>query len=264
MRKFSRAIVLAFLALLTSVVLGISSAFMAAFALGAVTTTALIVPGTGTPDASAVSNYMEQARSRYLAPFTTCTDSTDCALEGVPYPASFWPLGFIGNWCPGFKCDTWNDSVGTGVEHLDTQLRDLLDSTSNDVVVFGYSQGGAVVSDELGNLGDLTPEQRDRIRVVTIGNAFNPDGGIFTRLGFLPTIPILNITFGPKMPTDTGIPIDSIGFQYDPVMYAPTFWTNPFAMFNALAAFNTVHGYYLAPNGNDPTGGLPYAIPTRS
>jgi hypothetical protein len=167
-------------------------------------------------------------------------------------------LGFIGNWCPGFKCDTWNDSVGTGVEHLDTQLRDLLDNTSNDVVIFGYSQGGAVVSDELGNLGDLTPAERARIRVVTIGNAFNPDGGIFTRLGFLPTIPILNITFGPKMPTDTGIPIDSIGFQYDPVMYAPTFWTNPFAMFNALAAFNTVHGYYLAPNGNDPTGGLPY------
>ena len=255
MRKFSRAFVVAVLALLTSVVMGVTSAFMAALALGA--TTALIVPGTGTPNANIVTNYMENARDRYMAPFTSCTDAT-CDLQGVNYPASFWPLGFIGNWCPGFQCDTWNESVGTGVQNLDGQLRDLLDNTSDNVVVFGYSQGGAVVSDELGHLGDLTPEERARISVVTIGNAFNPDGGIFTRLGFLPTIPILNITFGPKMPTDTGIPIDSIGFEYDPVMYAPEFWANPFAMFNALAAFNTVHGYYLAPNGNDPTAGLPY------
>jgi hypothetical protein len=255
MRKFSRAFVVAVLALLSSVVLGVTSAFMASLALGAAT--ALIVPGTGTPNANIVTNYMENARDRYMAPFTSCTDNT-CDLQGVNYPASFWPLGFIGNWCPGFTCDTWNESVGTGVQNLDGELRNLLDNTSDNVVIFGYSQGGAVVSDELGNLGDLTPEERARISVVTIGNAFNPDGGIFTRLGFLPTIPILNITFGPKMPTDTGIPIDSIGFQYDPVMYAPEFWTNPFAMVNALAAFDTVHGYYLAPNGNDPTASLPY------
>src|SRR5262245_50095717 len=154
MRKFSRAVLVAVLALVTSVVLGATSAFMAAFALGAVGTTALIVPGTGTPDASMVTNYMQQARSRYLAPFTSCTNAS-CHLDGVAYPASFWPLGFIGNWCPGFQCDTWNESVGTGVQTLDGQLRTLLNTTSDNVVIFGYSQGGAVVSDELGNLGDL-------------------------------------------------------------------------------------------------------------
>src|SRR5690242_16893572 len=163
MRKFSRAFVVAVLAILSSVVLGVTSAFMAALALGA--TTALVVPGTGTPNANIVTNYMENARSRYMAPFTPCTDNT-CALEGVNYPASFWPLGFIGNWCPGFKCDTWNDSVGTGVQNLDGQLRGLLNTTSDNVVIFGYSQGGAVVSDELRNLGDLTPEQRARLSVV--------------------------------------------------------------------------------------------------
>ncbi|OBF32942.1 hypothetical protein A5724_20090 [Mycobacterium sp. ACS1612] len=258
MRKTARAFALVLLALLTSTVLGISSAFVAAFALGA--TTALIVPGTGTPNANNVTDYMENARSRYLAPFTTCTDAS-CTLDGINYPASFYPLGFIGNWCPGFKCDTWNKSVGTGVQNLDSALRNLLDNTTDDVVIFGYSQGGAVVSDELGNLGDLTPEQRARIQAVTIGNAFNPDGGIFTRLGFLPTIPFLNITFGPKMPTNTGIPITSIGFQYDPVMYAPTFWGNPLTMLNALAAFDSVHGYYLTPNGNGPTDPIAYGYP---
>jgi len=255
MRKFCRAFVVAVLALLSSVILGVTSAFMASLALGA--TTALIVPGTGTPNANIVSNYMENARTRYMAPFTSCTDNT-CDLQGVDYPASFWPLGFIGNWCPGYNCDTWNDSVGTGVQNLDSELRDLLDHTSDNIVIFGYSQGGAVVSDELRNLGDLTPEERARLSVVVIGNAYNPDGGIFTRLGFLPTIPILNITPSPAMPTDTGIPIDSIGFEYDPVMYAPLYWGNPFSMFNALAAFETVHGYYLTPNGNGPTDPIAY------
>jgi hypothetical protein len=256
MRKPAHALVLVLLALVTSAVLGVTSAFMAAFALGAAT--ALIVPGTGTSNANVVADYRENAADRYIAPFESCTSTDGCDLVGVDYPASFWPLGFIGNWCPGYQCDTWNESVGTGVEHLGTALRAALDNTSDDIILFGYSQGGAVVSDELRNIGDLTPAELSRLSVVMIGNAYNPDGGVFTRLGFLPTIPILNVTFGPPMPTDTGIPITSIGFEYDPVMYAPLYGGNPFAMLNALAAFETVHGYYLTPNGNGPTDPIAY------
>jgi hypothetical protein len=54
MRKSARAIVVVFLALLTSVLLGVASAFMAALALGA---TALIVPGTGTHNILTVIDY---------------------------------------------------------------------------------------------------------------------------------------------------------------------------------------------------------------
>ena len=104
-------------------------------------------------------------------------DHRPCNLQGVDYPASFWPLFFIGNWCPGLSCDKWDVSVGKGVQSLDSDLRDLLDNTSQDIVIFGYSQGGAVVSNELRNLGDLTPTQLKRLSVVMIGNAFNPDGG---------------------------------------------------------------------------------------
>src|SRR5215211_206598 len=64
------------------------------------------------------------------------------------------------------------------------------------------------------------------------------------------------------MPTDTGIPITSIGFEYDPVMYAPLYWGNPFAMLNALAAFETVHGYYLTPNENGPNDPIAYGYTT--
>lgn len=256
MRKSVRILFLVVLGMLGTAVLGAVTALVAAVSLAA---TALIVPGTGTPDANNVTNYMENARDRYMG--GTACDNGGCPDEnlfGINYPASFWPLGFIGNWCPGFQCDTWNESVGTGVQALDTELRDMLTNSSEDIVIFGYSQGGAVVSNELRNLGDLTPEERARLQVVVIGNAYNPDGGIFTRLGFLPTIPILDITPGPAMPTDTGIPIKSIGFEYDPVMYAPLYWGNPFAMLNALAAFETVHGYYLTPNGNGPTDPIAY------
>jgi len=263
MRKSARTFVLVVLALLSSAILGVGSAFMSALALGAAT--ALIVPGTGTPNANIVTDYLSHAADRYIAPFDpSCTSTNGCNLQGINYPASFFPLVIFPSWCRSGPngCDTWNNSVGQGVQALDTQLRGLLADPSQHIVIFGYSQGGAVVSDELRNLGDLTPAQRAQLQVVTIGNAYNPDGGIFTRLGFLPTIPFLDVTFGPPMPTNTGIPITSIGFQYDPVMYAPKYWGNPFAMLNALAAFETVHGFYLTPNGNGPTDPIAYGYTT--
>ena len=241
------------LGILSSAVLGVATALTAAVSLAA---TALIVPGTGTPNANIVENYLEHATDRYIAPFNPSCTSTTCTMTGINYPASFFPLGFIGNWCPGYSCDTWNASVGTGVDNTITALQNLTDP--DGAILFGYSQGGAVVSDTLRKL-EGNP-LLDKVKsVVMIGNAYNPDGGIFTRLGFLPTIPSpLDITFGPPMPTDTGIPITSIGFQYDPVMYAPEFWGNPFSMLNALAAFETVHGFYLTPNGNGPTDPIAY------
>ena len=50
----------------------------------------------------------------------------------------------------------------------------------------------------------------------------------------------------------------AIGFEYDPVMYAPLYWGNPFTVLNALAAFDNVHGFYLTPNGNGPTDPIAY------
>jgi len=260
MRKSARTLAVV-LAVLSSAVLGIVSAFMAAFAVGAAT--ALIVPGTGTPNANIVQNYMPHAADRYIAPFEPCSTADDCNLKGIDYPASFWPLGLIGNWCPGYQCDKWDVSVGKGVENLDTALRTELAKPCpltgcEPIVIFGYSQGGAVVSNGLRNIGDVTPDQLGRLSVVMIGNAFNPDGGFFTRLGFLGHVPLIDITFGLATPVDTGIPMTAIGFQYDPVMYAPLYWGNPFSLVNALAALETVHGYYLTPNGNGPTDPIAY------
>ena len=82
---------------------------MAAFALGAAT--ALIVPGTGTPNANIVENYMEHAADRYVAPFEPCSTTDHCNLNGVDYPASFLASLLIGKLVSGLSCDKWDVSV---------------------------------------------------------------------------------------------------------------------------------------------------------
>ena len=255
MRKTAKALVLILISFLGTIALGIGSALSAALAFGA---TALIVPGTGThninpPDA--VTGYKENAATRYINPAGESVCAAATCLVGVDYPASFFPLVIFPNWCPGLACDTWNTSVDTGVANLETTLAAQLASApvGEKFVIFGYSQGGAVVSRAL---YDLDPALQDRVTVVTIGNINNPLG-LFSRLSFLPTIPFLDISFNPQLPTD-GFTSTNYSFEFDPVGDAPQYWGNPLAMLNAVAAFEYVHGYYLSPNSNGPEDTLPY------
>jgi hypothetical protein len=58
---------------------------MSALALGAAT--ALIVPGTGTPNANIVTDYLQHAADRYIAPFDpSCTSTKWLQLEGNQLP----------------------------------------------------------------------------------------------------------------------------------------------------------------------------------
>jgi PE-PPE domain len=268
MRKSAKALLLVLVAVIGSVGLTIGAAFSAAFAFGA--TLALIVPGTGTHDVLTATQYRDNAGYRYIdragGP-TVCTSQTSCNTQGVDYPATFFPLVIFNGWCPGLSCDTWNKSVDTGVTNLNGAIPSALHpdpehpSVTQDVVIFGYSQGGAVVSEEmiaLNNDTSLSQADKNHISVVTIGNIDNPEG-LWGRLSFLPTIPGLDISFGPQLPTDEdGIKSTNYSFEYDPVGDAPQYWGNPVAMLNAVAAFEYVHGYYLSPNGNGETDTLPY------
>jgi outer membrane biosynthesis protein TonB len=133
----------------------------------------------------------------------------------------------------------------------------LADPTEH-VVIFGYSQGGAVVSNELRALsGTLTAEQKARIEMVQIGSIDNPVGGLWTLLGFLGHVPFLDVTTGLPTPIDTGIPFTSIVFQYDGVSNSPIAWGNLLAVANAFAGFAEIHGTYLDPNQNGDFTGLP-------
>lgn len=265
MRKARRVLILSILSLLSTMFFGVMTAIVAAVSLAA---TALIVPGTGTPDANGVAGYREHFVDRYSTPFYKeatapfdpfCTSTNGCTLQSIKYPASFSPLFFFSGWCEPGRCQTWNTSVRFGANNLYDDVANLNDP--DGALLMGYSQGGAVVSNALRRMAD-DPALLDKIKgVVLIGNAYNPDGGLFTRLGFLPTIPILDITFGPATPVHLAEqigPMTFIGFEYDPVMYAPLYWGNPFALINAAAAFDNVHGYYLTPDGNGPTDPIAY------
>jgi hypothetical protein len=255
-RKTAKALLLVLVALIGSAGLTIGAAFSAAFAFGAI---ALIVPGTGTHNVETATQYRDNAAFRYVDPvgIPVCTTATSCNTAGVDYPATFFPLVVFSGWCPGLSCDTWNKSVGTGVTNLDDAVHDQIDADPNQqIVIFGYSQGGAVVSQELYNLNADATIDKSKISVVTIGNINNPLG-LWSRLSFLPTVPGLDISFGPQLPTD-GIKSTNYSFEYDPVGDAPQYWGNPVAMLNALAAFEYVHGYYLSPNENGETDTLPY------
>ena len=146
-----------------------------------------IVPGTGTHNANDISG-IQHERPRPLHGWDRRVeqrrDCPDANLNAIEYPASFWPLGFIGDRCPGFSCDTWNTSVATGVATLDETIK----NTDGPIVVFGYSQGGAVVSNELRNLLN-DPESLAKISdVVMIGNILNPDGGLLEPPRILPLL----------------------------------------------------------------------------
>jgi hypothetical protein len=252
-QKSLRTALLVVVSLLGSLVLCVASAFAAAFAFGAV---ALIVPGTGTHNIGTVTGYKENAADRFINPNVACTSTDGCTLKGVDYPASFWPIPLPG-WCPGLTCDTWNQSVSEGVTNLADELDDVAADdqyAGQDIIIFGYSQGGAVVSREMYNIPD---DLKQRVTVVTIGNINNPQG-LWSRFSFLPTIPGLNVSFNPQLPTDIGVKSINYSFEYDPVGDAPLYWGNPLAVLNALAAFEYVHGYYLVPNSNDESGALPY------
>lgn len=258
MRNFGRTIpaaVAVMLTVLSTVLLGVVSMVTAAFTLAA---TALIVPGTGTPNANIVAGYKENADTYYIAPFNpTYTLANSCNLQGINYPAQFWPIPLPG-W-GGLSGAKWNDSTGQGILALDTALQLALPSATpqNPVIIFGYSQGGNIVSREKATLSGLTDAQKAALSFVMIGNTNRPNGGLFERLAFLGTVPIWDVTFGLPAPTNTGIKTTDIAFEYDGVSDFPLYPINLLADLNAIAGFWYTHGTYLAPNQNSDPGEIP-------
>jgi hypothetical protein len=225
----------------------------------ALAATALIVPGTGTPNANIVGSYLENARDYYISPFNpACTADNDCALQGIDYPAQFWPIPLPG-W-GGLQGAKWDVSTGEGLSRLNSTLVNTLaqDPPNTPVVIFGYSQGANIVSRQKRNLAGL-PEDQTYLSFVMIGNTNRPNGGLFERLAFLGHVPILDATFGLPAPTDTcdHICATDIAFRYDGVADFPLYPLNALAVLNAIAGFWYVHGTYLAPNADSDVGELP-------
>lgn len=211
--------------------------------------TALIVPGTATPDPAVVPGYMDNAVDYYISP-TTPSCALVCTAEPVPYIAQFWPFPWEG-WggLSGAKLDV---SVASGVQQLTSDLVGTYrPGPSDPVVIFGYSQGATVASRQKSLLSKLSTDDQANISFVLIGNPNRPNGGLFERLAPFGTVPILDATFGLPTPTDTAMSTVDIAFEYDGVADFPLYPINLLATLNAVAGFWYIHGTMLSPNGKN-------------
>lgn len=260
MRKCIQVVFLSLLGLLCTAVLGALTALMAAVSLAA--STALVVPGTGTPDANGVEHYLENFRDYYMQE-TTCTDAAGCDPKGIDYFASFWPIPLPG-WCDPGRCEKFDDSVDDGVQNLKEALEALQDldpNTDDHLVIAGYSQGARVVSiakTKIAN-GEWAGliDGLDSVEFVFIGNPNRPNGGILSRFGWLGHIPILDVTTGQPTPTDTDFPTEDWAIRWEGIADFPQYLLNPLAVVNSLLGFYYDHGTYLAINEDSDPGELP-------
>lgn len=246
MRTSAKQIWFSLISVIAAVVLGVAAVCAPVAAFGA---TLVFVPPTGMPDP--LGEAVKNAQTYYLHG-TACREPGTCDEVKIDYPASFWPLVFLTRWCAA-DCQKWDVSVQDGVDELAFAMGRALAGTDEKVVLFGHSQGSAVISNTMRSLSDtLTDDEKARLEVVLTGNIDNPAGGLWSRLGFLGHIPILDVTTGLPTPTDTGIKFTSIIMQYDGVGNAPKYWGNPLAVANAIAGFVYLHGTTLSPDMYSP------------
>ncbi|GAB3130676.1 hypothetical protein GCM10027289_15720 [Tsukamurella serpentis] len=251
----SRRLVTALIALVSTAALALGTALTGAVAWAA--TTVLVVPGTATKNPSLVRGYQENAIGYYVAPTGACA-AGGCTPTPVPYIAEFWPIPLKG-W-GGLQGAKWDDSVASGVTSL-SDVYGAADKTS-PLVIFGYSQGATVAGTVKKQISEQPGGVPENVSFVLIGNASRPNGGLFTRPSFLGHVPILDVTFGPGTPTNTGTatrPVNTtdVAFMYDGVTDFPRYPANLLATANALAGFWYVHGKYIAPKGDDPASATP-------
>lgn len=214
-------------------VLGLTSMTGPAFA----DDTALIVGASGVPTPS--PSYVAAAQNLYLNPL----GYSSYTPQVVTTPEQLYPF-------TGPNALTLNKSIPQGVTALDTSIRPQL-AAGNNVVVFAYSQGAAVASQEAANLAaSPNPPEPGQLSFVLIGDPSNPNGGILTRFqipGAPPlSLPSLGITFSGAPTANTPYPTAVYNQEYDAAGDSPQYPLNILADLNATAGFLTLHFGFLA------------------
>lgn len=169
--------------------------------------------------------------------------SAPVPVTAVQYPASI-PL-----FSPGILVPGVDESIATGVNHLQA------DSAADPApVVFGYSQGAAVVSEYKrafnAEYADAGPDSTvPRPTFVMIGNIERPNGGFYERFVGL-HVPVFDLTTLGATPTHTAgaatgqVTTYDISGQYDPVSDFPAYPLDVLADLNAVMGFFYVHLNY--------------------
>lgn len=116
-------------------------------------------------------------------------------------------------------------------------IADAISAAGGDPIVILSSGWGAGQTGTA--LGMLTKDQRDAIDLAILDNNTNRAGGGFWTT-YSPFAPLL-LTSAAPTPTDTGVPVLDVAYEYNINSDAPVDPLNPFALGNSLAAY--VYGY---------------------
>jgi hypothetical protein len=214
-------------------VLGLTSMMGPGVAFGA--DTAVILGGSGLPIPS--QSYVAAADELYLVP--NGYDAYTPQVLGTP--EQWYPVTGVNS----LPVDT---SVAQGMIILDGAITPQI-AAGNRVVVFGYSQGSSVASQEMAQLASSgKPPDPNQLSFVLVGDPNNPNGGLFARFdvpGVGPlTLPSLGTTFGGATPSNA-YPTAIYTQEYDGFADFPQYPINLLADLNAELGLFYQHLTYL-------------------
>lgn len=200
---------------------------MANQASQAVTTTALVMGGSGMPipDRTYVSNVV----AKYLAP----------KFSNLNVQALFTPEGLYPAFGP--KDLTLDVSVARGLTILDNAIQQQL-AAGNHVTVLGLSQSAVIASLEMAKLDPSGLPSSLPISFTLLGDPMNPNGGVLERLAGL-TLPSLGITAYGATPSNS-FPTDIYTVEYDGYADFPRYPINVLSDLNAIAGIVFLHDTY--------------------
>ncbi|MEI7544241.1 MAG: PE-PPE domain-containing protein [Mycobacteriaceae bacterium] len=194
--------------------------------------TALIMNGTFEPVIT--PEWISQVMQELVTP----TRGGGYLGTAMTTPEEFWPVS-------GLFSLSFNDSVKTGYELLDAQVRrNLQADPGTPLAVFGYSQSAMIATVQKRSLAAQYADGQDvpPVSFVVAGNPFRPNGGFLARFPMLAQL-LAPSTQANATPTDTGLATYDIARQYEMWADFPTYPLNLLADINAL--FGLMDHWYL-------------------
>ncbi len=211
--------------------------------------TALIMGGSSIPIPP--QPYLDAADTLYLQPrhFTG-------SLQPLYTPEGFYPTSGV-NSLTADASEAQGARILTGA--IQGQIAGGNVDATNPVVVFGYSQSSALVSQTMRQLSDQSV-QSDDVHFVLVGDTANPNGGLLERfdvpVGTDPSVASFGVTFGDPTP-DNLYPTDVYTLEYDGFADFPQYPINPLSDLNALAGMIYEHLTYLDLSSQAIQGAIP-------
>jgi hypothetical protein len=260
---------MAFLVIVTALLIGMTETTTAAFTLAA--TTVLITTWQGDPlstppdTVEQVQAVMALAINNYVAPAAAATTPDPTGIPDGPYNTvavvGLPPLGGdearegnlanVDNCIQGTAC-IYNTSVGSTAP----QPYESEEQPGDTFILGAYSEATTWATLEKRALAAQypTPGTGPQVSFVLLSNLNRPNGGILARGPEGSFNPLLGVTANGATPTDTQYPTVDISRQYDGASDAPLNPLNGLASLNANIGFFLLHGDY-APYGLQPGGG---------